>query len=745
MTRFRWSLAVQPRIPGWLVRKAVERPVVVKVLWSAAVVLALCALPWLRVETSTGSILDKRSPEWLAYQAAQELFGGDEIVVVALEDAEPFSEDVVRAIARLSSALEETPGVRRVDSVSTVPLVREDESGALVLEPLLREGMVPSGMSSDELLRLYRQDRLAPGNLVSNDGRVLAANVLLERNADEHYAQIFDAIREEAGPAAKVSGVPVFRFLANEETRHQLGFFGPMTVVMVAVAAVVLFRSVSAAVAALLPGGLATILVLGVMAAVGLPVTISTVILPPVLLAVGCAYAVHIYTAMHAESIQTIAQDVAPGVALSSLTTAIGFLGVALVDIEAIRQLGAMGSLGALLAGGAALTAVPVVSRERSAARIPRWEVPSVPTLAVVAGVVLAAGVGLFGIPRLRVETDVIRWFPRSHEARAEYEWVRSRLSGISPVNLIVEAKAGAVTDSQILASMQALSRKLEGRTDVGRVLSVADPLVQLHSVAQPGGQLGEIPNEELVEQYLLLLESSEHLRDYITADREHANILLRVDDNTSRVLVNVARDAERWWKKSGPDGSTLTATGIMYEFARAEDAIADGQIRALTFAGVIVGVILLLVTRSPIVSAIALVANVLPLVAVFGLMGVVGVPVDAGTVLVGNLALGIGVDDSIHVVWAYQRRAQRGASAATAARGAVADVGMPVLATTCVLCVGFAVLGLSELAFTKELGLLTVAVLGFCLLADLWLLPELLARAPRGAKATRRKGRILS
>ena len=79
------------------------------------------------------------------------------------------------------------------------------------------------------------------------------------------------------------------------------------------------------------------------------------------------------------------------------------------------------------------------------------------------------------------------------------------------------------------------------------------------------------------IEQYLLILESTEYVRDLLTWDRAWANVPLRANDNGSEALLRVAASAERWWNANGPRGYRARTTGIMYEFARAEEEIAHG------------------------------------------------------------------------------------------------------------------------------------------------------------------------
>jgi hypothetical protein len=191
--------------------------------------------------------------------------------------------------------------------------------------------------------------------------------------------------------------------------------------------------------------------------------------------------------------------------------------------------------------------------------------------------------------------------------------------------------------------------------------------------------------------------------------------------------LLGVAEEARAWWADHGVAGYGARTTGIMYEFARAEDEIAMGQLRGLGFALLAIALILLAIFRSPRLAAIALLPNAIPIAMAFGVMGLLNVPLDAGTVVLGNLALGIAVDDTIHVVTGFYGRREGGDAAGPALLGAFERTLAPVVYTTLAVAIGFAILGLSEFTFTRHLGLLTAGIMGLCLLGNVLLLPALL------------------
>jgi len=118
--------------------------------------------------------------------------------------------------------------------------------------------------------------------------------------------------------------------------------------------------------------------------------------------------------------------------------------------------------------------------------------------------------------------------------------------------------------------------------------------------------------------------------------------------------------------------------------------------------------------------------------------MGLAGVALDAATVCLGSLALGIAVDDTIHVVTAYRDGIALGCKPIEALDRCFERV-LPALAlTTVIIATGFGVLALSEFTLIRNLGLMTSGLVALCLLADVTLLPALLVaeRRPAGARS---------
>ena len=755
------TTAQRARIPLALTAIGLRRPWAVMGFWLLMTALAVPGLEQLQVDTSTDSVLDRQHPAWEIYQQSQADFGGDEIIVVALRAGRPFDPALLATAERLSQGFEDIEGVRRVDSVASVPVVFVNAQGDLELEPALGGDLADPVARARRAAERLARDRIAPRSLVAEDGRVFALNLVLERGAESRHAELLDEVHALVDPTGGIlSGVPVFRVAANERTRTEILYFAPITGVLIALFLLVVFRSPLAVALGLAPGTLGSLFMLGAMGYLGAPLGITTMVLPSIILALGCAYSMHILVAAGGragsessgpDSLESALARVSLPVALSGLTTALGLLAITFVRIEAVRMTGGFGALGVLVVTLLCLSLLPAglalgpraPTRPRGFEWVQRRLAPALvaPVARRVPGVLFAWGaimaLALLGITRVEVETDATRWLPLGNPVRDAYEEIRTTLSGISPMNIIVEAPPGeSVLEPATLAAIDGLASHLESLPEVGKALSVADPLRQLHGgfTDDPGQPLpGSLA---LAEQYLLLLESLEQLEDLLLFDRSAANILIRADNNGSAHLIGIRDSAKNWWAENGPGNHRITTTGIMYEFARAEDEIAYGQIRGLTVALLVISGVLLLIFRSPRLALLALIPNAIPLGLIFGTLGGFGIPLDAGTALIGCLALGVAVDDTIHIVAGFHERTQSGSSARAALDETFAEVLPAIASTTAMIAGAFLVLGFSEFSITRNLGLVTSGIMVLCFVADTTLLPALLLRREQRADA---------
>lgn len=744
----RWSVQA-------LVQRSYARPRVVLLGWAMGLVLA--GLQWrhLEIDTTIGSALDRSGQPWANYERSLDLFGGDEFVTIALAPADaPFAEASLKEVLAISDLLEGLESVRRVDSLSTVPLIRSDEDGALQINPGLTVDVASSAAGRGRLAELVRRDAVVRKSLVSGDGTVFGVNVVFDDDVDGDresvVAEIETSLAEFDGTV--MSGVPVVRAEAGTLTRSEIGRLVPLTVAAVALVLIVAFGRARAAIPALAVGGIGAGGCLAAMALAGVPLSFSTAVLPSVILALSCAYSMHFLAAESRsgdrEATESALREVAGPVALSGTTTALGFVSMATTSVSLIRDLAVFGAFGVVVSTIACLTIVPAVLSLRPPAGDRRPRIPRVieseigprwtdlivrHRRAVILFWFVIVGLCVVGLTHLHVSSDVIEWFPAEGELRRSHAEITERLSGITPVNVVVNPPEGmSAATPEMVQRIAGFSEALEAHPTVGKALSIAAPLAMMHrELGQGDGE--SVPRDpEVVAQYLALLDGVEQLDDVVTPSRDVANVLLRLDDNSSASILALADWAEIWWAEHGTPGSSVDVTGIMYEFARAQDEISWAGIRGAALALATIALLVMAYFRDLRFLLVAVVINAVPVAVILGVIGWMGIALDAATVCVASLAIGIAVDDTIHALAEVRSASPGSGGAEDPVRFGLPRVMSPLILSTVAIASGFGVLATSSIALVSGLGLAMCAAVVACLLADLSLLPSLLAADPQ-------------
>ncbi len=127
-------------------------------------------------------------------------------------------------------------------------------------------------------------------------------------------------------------------------------------------------------------------------------------------------------------------------------------------------------------------------------------------------------------------------------------------------------------------------------------------------------------------------------------------------------------------------------------------------------------------------IGIMSMVANVVPVICIFGVMGVCDIPLDMATILVGSIVLGLVVDDTIHFLHHFRRAYEETSSVEAAVRETLHTTGRALVITSLVLCGGFFIYTTSYLLINIRFGLLTGCAVLFALAADFFLVPALLS-----------------
>lgn len=757
--------------------QALKRVLDVPVRWPRSIVVGTLALtvffaaqivdPWtgdfrLRIDPSVEGLLPSETAERDRFEHLKTTFGEREPIIVALGLGEVFENSQLLILQNVTLTLASLPGVANVVSLATLDVVRSD-AGETVVEPFAAWiGETPQALA--ELREIILGNRVYAGNLISKDASTAAILVYLDEkdpraSGPNGVLHQLRGVVEENAPGVDVflTGSPYVRAATAELLLSNFSWILPLALLAVIAVAIVVFRSVAGVMVSVSEVVIAVVWILGGVALLGRPLNLVTIIVPPLLLSIGFAYAVHVVSdylskvrkedaPIQAEAIRAALREVALPVSLTGITTVAGFLSLTVSPFGAVREFGVIAVIGVIVAVLLTLFYAPALLGVFPQPRANPPQTPKRDGFAVIATrladfalgyrtLVLILGGALFvlsliGVTQIRVNTRIIDNLPADHPVRTDFYTIGERLGGGSAFQIVMQAhERNRFVDPEVLAQVDAFETWLEEQPEIGSSTSLLDHLKLIHRVFHDDDPAYEtIPQRAALSKQLLLLGGSRDLVDYVDAQYTNINIHVRtrsVDSQSLRDLMD--RIEGRLAQLPKELDSQITGSTVL--LAGAVDDVAAGQIQSLSLAFGFIFLILAALFMSLRIGATALVPNALPVAVYFGLIGFGGLPLDTTTGLLACIVLGIAVDDTIHFLTRFNQEARERADELEGARYAMLGIVRPVTISTLALCAGLLVLTTSDLENQVRFGALGALTLAFAWVVDLTFTPALCSR----------------
>jgi predicted RND superfamily exporter protein len=733
-----------------------------------------------RTENVLENVLPAGDPAIAYYEQIRQTFGSDNVAVVGVLADNALTASTLVKIKRLTDAIGRIEGVERVLSITNALDPAED----VFTPPPLVPRIPPSPAEIERLRQKLRDLPLYRKNLVSEDFAGAAINVFFAMGSQSRYRKldidhkIQALIEAEPGPERiYYTGAAHLQEAALALMRRDLVSFTPLALFIALAVLSASFRSTRGV---LLPLGavvLALVWTLGVMGIAGKALTIGTFVLPALILVIGSASSMHVMSRYYEQANVVVAakehtgdtvklamQRVWVPLLISTLTTAIGFGALSVSSIPAIRDLGIFAVVGMIALGLSTLSFLPAALQllgvgergTRSAAaeqarlarlltRVGRRAYDS-RRMILNASVALVL-VALVGADRIHVDSDVLGYFEQDSPVRQANEIINRDIVGTGPFYLIVEgARPGQLLEWHVLRRIKRLQAFVEGLPGVSTTVSLVDYLELLEAGLNKSGGGDLIVDEQgrlvpakkpvpfwedpkNLEPVLEMVRMSPGtFSRVISGDFGKMNILVRTQMSGSRAIEATLAKIRDYIDERFPAELRVRPTGTLVLFTGTSSEIVKGQVRSLTLALAVIFVVMALMFLSVKVGALAVLPNLLSITFFFGLMGWAGVVLNLGTSLIATIALGLAVDATIHYMARLNLELKNEDSQRQAVVRALRTVGRPIVYTTVGLCLGFAILGLSNFVPVQQFGLLTSLTLACAMACNVLVLPALLA-----------------
>lgn len=712
----------------------------------------------LELDASPLSFIERTSREKAFYETARKNFGPDDYLAVAVVCEDIFTPANMDRLRSLHKGISRMKGLTEVTSLINVPYARSFEGGASL------DMLVPESAASAEALRQARaiavSDRLYSGNLVSADGRTAAFNVLLDsslstQNRHQIVSEIYEQTRNAGFDAYYLAGDPFSQWRGTQSIKRDLKVFLPLTMLLIGSLLWFSFRSMVAVILPLLTIGIGLLWQLGMMGFAGARFTILALMLPTLMLAIGCSYMIHVINQVGISNelmagekssrkvLESALRFISLPVIVSALTIIAGFLSLAFTRIPAIRETAVYAAAGAAFTMILSLTFIPAVlvilprgalafrvglggSMVRLLERTGRWATSNQKLLYILTAIIVV--ISLIGMRRIVIDIDYFHFFKPGSETSIGLAEFNRRLSGAITFDLVIDAKRpGAIERADLLDRIDQLQKfaekqKNEAGFGVDRTLSVVDFLKHINRAFHDNdNSLYAIPRDERVIRDLL--SDRDQLKSFISSDGRVARILVRSNLSSSQAMDGAIHSIENEAKRIFPD-CDVAATGTLVLLNRTSDRIARDQILSISIALVTIYLMLSILFRSLRVGLTALVPNLIPVLFFFGYMGWQGIELNLTTSLVASVVLGLAVDNSVQFIVRFRRMQKDADGLRDAIIHSMRLSGRPIIYANIALAAAFAIFAFSDFKPVGSFGLLSAVTIIGCLVEDLVLLP---------------------
>lgn len=722
------------------------------------IIIALVMLLPLRqakINPDLNEYLPQNTPAKLNIERVDSIFGKYDPVLMIIKADDVLNRSTLERISDISYEFLQSTQIKNVISLFEVKYIR-GEQGAMLVDPAVR--FIPEDEQETELLRQeLLSNPLAIDLLVSEDFTytLMVLNAAENVSDEELFAYIDDVIELYPGnEQVFFSGMPYLRYELQRLATRDLAILLPLGLLLMILFLYFSFREIRGVVLPLSIVMMSVVVAIGLMPLLGYELSLIAILTPILMVAITNNYGVHIiarYQELNArkpdwsmkEIVSHAIQRLKRPIIFTGLTTIVGVLGLVVHIMLPARQMGIVSAAGIAFALILSITFLPAILSRMKKGRVHKsylgkrrtitdhflvWSSrvsthKPILTVMVFVIVFLLAGAGMM---HLRVTINNENMMPRKHAIRKATNIANSSFGGTKYVSVLFQ---GDIKSPEVMQSMDKFSDSVAVIPGVGNVTSVSTVIrLMSKSLLEPDDPFYDrVPDSRsAIAQYIELYNMSGDPEDFEQlVDFNYENALVNIQFSAKDLaafnkiinkIENLAEDA--------PYGN-ITAGLCKIEKEMAV-SIARGQIYSLIFAMMAIISLLWIIFRSFRSGILGALPLFFTLGCNFGLMGWAGFELDIATSLLSSIAIGLGIDYTIHTFWRIKHELSLNKSWEEAIKTTLTTTGKGIAVNAFSVILGFSVLFFSNLVILKSFALLIIFSLLLCLLCALILIPAI-------------------
>ncbi len=698
-----------------------------------------------RMETNLDKYMPHDHPAFIYSDQAEEWFSIKDGIIVAVENQNGiFNKETLDVIKALTKKFQKMPEIEKADvtSLYTADNIVGTEDGMDVKAFYKRTPKTAEKF--EELRQKVKTNEMVYGRLVSENEKVTV--IISAINDDvftqEFYTHILETAAEFNTDDIKihVAGRPIIEGTMALLGPADMKKMVPIVLLVIVVVLLITLRSFKSTLLTMLVVLFSTLWAFGLMAVVNIPIYAVSTMIPVMLIAIGVADGIHLYSHLQLfminnplaeknEAVKDMIKHMWSPVVMTSVTTAVGFISLLTSQVYPIKYFGIFTAFGVLAAMLFSLTLIPAgimilglpkikAKKEKEkennhkfafnfAEKVIKYRVASmVVTIAIII-------FSIVGIGKVWINSSFLDKFEKDSDIVLTDQFINANFGGTSTINLILDSDDNdAFKNPEILRVVDKMQQTVVGNLDLaGNSFTLTDYIKRMNKVMHADDEAyNSIPdNSDLIAQYLLLYEMSgdpENLWKVVDYDYAKLNVNFQVKSDNSKAINSVLAEIKTFEDDFEKLGVKMNYAGSGYKALIFTDLILEGQIMSLVLSLIIVIVLLGIMFKNIKLGFIGAVPIIITATLSFGIMGWADIALNTTTALLSSIAIGIGIDYAVHFIEQYKLNSKTGDKLLTAQK-TMAHSGRAISFNAIVVIAGFLVLLFSVFPPNRELGTL--------------------------------------
>ncbi len=681
---------------------------------------------------------------------------------------------------------------RHIDAVLS-PLTAKDISGTddtltakeIIDKDLLGKRKLPA--SPKDILNFQKRLTKNPafkGALYSTDPRTgvitdFCVMVKLEniKKDDDITKRVWDIAAGYKALTITPQGVPIIGIKMNDYMHRDLYTFLPLVILVIVIVFYLNFRSVRGVILPFCTLIIGDIWVLGLMGYLGYSITIIGISLPPLIIAVGSSYSIHILNQYYlyfseigrmgkSEGLRSTMSHISVTIILAGGTTFIGFISLLTNQVVGIREWGLFSAVGVLFSVIISSSLIPaclmLLPHSRTKKKIVKRNGDQVKTRidllvgvfirlstrhprSVLAVTVLILIISMVGLTRVKVETTLSAYFKEHDYVRTSSRLIAEKYGGSYGMSILIDSgESDGIKNPEFLRTVEEIRHWLTSTEDlhIGRTDAFPDIIKTMH-MAMNNDSINyyRIPDSRVdIMDYLEIYTGADddfdgradEFEPYLDPEYRTALIFARLGESGNKILgtaeTKIIHDRVAAYlnsKLTGP--AAYKITGEPSIFIRLSEYVVQGQLFSLLFSLAAVCLVVVLLFKNLKAGLLSMIPISVAILINFGLMGWTGIRLDIATAIIASLTIGIGVDDTIHFLNTYRHYNSHNLSPEEIIAKTISTSGKAIIYTSLALIFGFSVLVVSSFSPVVYFGILAGNTMIATTMGALLILPSVI------------------